>query len=35
MQEIWIKLTVDGDKMTGTWTNVDGATGAIIFERKK
>lgn len=34
-QEVWIKLTVDGDKLTGAWTTAEGDTGAIVFERKK
>jgi len=34
-QEVWIKVTVDGDKLTGGWTTAEGDTGAIVFERRK
>jgi len=33
--EISIKMTVDGDKMTGAWTHPEGALGELVFERKK
>jgi len=33
--DIWIKLTVDGEKMTGAWTSADGEVGALVFEKKK
>jgi len=33
--EISIKMTVDGDKMTGAWAHPEGDMGALVFERKK
>ena len=33
--EISIKMTVEGDKMTGAWAHPEGDMGALVFERKK
>ncbi|MDP2913840.1 MAG: hypothetical protein Q8O91_00130 [Candidatus Aminicenantes bacterium] len=33
--EISVKMTVDGDKMTGAWAHPEGDMGALVFERKK
>jgi hypothetical protein len=30
-----VKLTVDGEKMSGEWTHTQGATGTIAFEKQK
>lgn len=29
------KLTLEGDKMTGSWEHPEGDTGALVFEKKK
>ena len=34
-QDIQIMLLVEGDKMTGTWSNVGGEGSQVILERKK
>jgi len=34
-QTVYLKLAVEGDKMTGTWTTAEGDMGAIAFEKKK
>ncbi len=34
-QDIQIMLLVEGDKMTGTWSNVEGEGSQVILERKK
>ena len=32
---ITFKMTVNGDKMTGQWTDSGGSTGALEFEKQK
>jgi hypothetical protein len=34
-QTVALRLTVEADKMTGMWTTSEGATGTIVFEKKK
>ncbi|MBM3311151.1 MAG: hypothetical protein FJY80_06560 [Candidatus Aminicenantes bacterium] len=34
-QTVVIRLTVEGEKMTGAWTTSEGSTGSITFEKKK
>ncbi|MBM3293176.1 MAG: hypothetical protein FJY82_01495 [Candidatus Aminicenantes bacterium] len=34
-QIVFLRMTVDGDKMAGTWTTSEGNMGAIAFEKKK
>jgi hypothetical protein len=34
-QTIFVTLTVDGDKMSGSWENDEGQSGNILLERSK